>query len=104
MDQVNLGSLAFDGYGSRGVTMTEVLQSAEVRVHLATFTADSLLGRHRAGLAQLFTVVSGSGWVQGEGDRLAISAGGSVRWQVGEEHESGSDLGMSVLIVQQPNP
>jgi quercetin dioxygenase-like cupin family protein len=60
-----------------------------------------VVGRHPAGMAQLFTVVSGSGWVSGaDGEREPIRAGEAVLWQPGEEHESGSDDGMTVLVVE----
>jgi quercetin dioxygenase-like cupin family protein len=60
-----------------------------------------VVGRHPAGMAQLFTVVSGSGWVSGaDGEREPIRAGEAVLWQPGEEHESGSDEGMTVLVVE----
>jgi quercetin dioxygenase-like cupin family protein len=59
------------------------------------------LGRHPATVPQLFVVVSGSGWVSGaDGERLAIAAGQAAVWEAGEEHESGSDDGMTALVVE----
>jgi quercetin dioxygenase-like cupin family protein len=52
-------------------------------------------------VAQLFVVVRGSGWVSGrDGQREAISAGEAVLWEPGEEHESGSDEGMTALVLE----
>jgi quercetin dioxygenase-like cupin family protein len=60
-----------------------------------------VVGRHPAGVPQLFAVVRGEGWVSGgDGERMPISAGEAVLWQPGEEHESGSDEGMTVLVVE----
>jgi quercetin dioxygenase-like cupin family protein len=60
-----------------------------------------VVARHPAVGAQLFAVVSGSGWVSGgDGEREPISAGEAVLWEPGEEHESGSDHGMIVLVVE----
>jgi quercetin dioxygenase-like cupin family protein len=60
-----------------------------------------VVGRHPAGVAQLFVVVRGSGWVSGDdGEREQIQAGEAVVWEPGEEHESGSDDGMRVLVVE----
>ena len=57
--------------------------------------------QHPAAVAQLFVVVSGSGWVSGaDGEREAIVAGQAVLWEPGEEHESGSDEGMTALVVE----
>ena len=63
--------------------------------------AGGVVGRHPAGAAQLFAVVAGSGWVSGtDGEREPIEAGEAVRWEPGEEHESGSDAGMTALVVE----
>jgi quercetin dioxygenase-like cupin family protein len=52
-------------------------------------------------MAQLFSVLRGSGWVSGaDGERGGIAAGESVLWEPGEEHESGSEDGMTVLVVE----
>jgi quercetin dioxygenase-like cupin family protein len=60
-----------------------------------------VVARHPAVGAQLFVVVSGSGWVSGaDGEREPIRAGEAVLWEPGEEHESGSDDGMTVLAVE----
>jgi quercetin dioxygenase-like cupin family protein len=60
-----------------------------------------VVGRHPAGAAQLFTVFRGAGWVSGnDGERASISAGEAVLWEAGEEHESGSDEGMTALVVE----
>ena len=55
----------------------------------------------KAAPALLFAVVAGSGWVSGaEGGREPIRAGEAVLWEPGEEHESGSEDGMTVLVVE----
>jgi quercetin dioxygenase-like cupin family protein len=60
-----------------------------------------VVGRHPAVVAQLFVVVRGTGWVSGaDGLRIQISAGEAVFWEPGEEHESGSDEGMTALVVE----
>ena len=62
---------------------------------------DGLVGRHPAVVAQLFVVVRGTGWVSGaDGLRIQISVGEAVLWEPGEEHESGSDEGMTALVVE----
>jgi quercetin dioxygenase-like cupin family protein len=60
-----------------------------------------VVARHQAGAAQVFAVLRGSGWVSGaEGTREPIGAGEAVVWEAGEEHESGSDGGMTALVVE----
>jgi quercetin dioxygenase-like cupin family protein len=60
-----------------------------------------IVGRHAAGPHQLFAVLSGSGWVSGrDGVREPVSGGDVVVWEPGEQHESGSDEGMSALVVE----
>jgi mannose-6-phosphate isomerase-like protein (cupin superfamily) len=63
--------------------------------------AGGVLGRHPATVPQLFVAVRGSGWVSGgEGERESIEAGEAVAWDLGEEHESGSDEGMTAIVVE----
>ena len=60
-----------------------------------------VVARHPAVVAQLFVVVRGSGWVSGaDGAPEEIAAGEAVLWGPGEEHESGSDEGMTALVVE----
>lgn len=66
-----------------------------------SLAAGSRIGRHPTLLAQLYCVTSGSGWVAGaDGNRIAVRAGQAALWEPGEEHESGSDEGMEVAIVE----
>ena len=103
MEFISLLTGEEDRFGSRQVRLWQagVLDGAETtRVHVARYEIGSLLGRHPTKLWQLFMVIEGSGWVTGEdGVRHPISSGEVVLWRPGEEHESGSDTGMSVLIL-----
>jgi mannose-6-phosphate isomerase-like protein (cupin superfamily) len=63
--------------------------------------AGGIVARHPAVGAQLFVVIQGSGWVSGDdGECEQIRAGEAVVWEPCEEHESGSDEGMTVLVVE----
>jgi hypothetical protein len=45
--------------------------------------------------------VSGSGWVSGaDGVRETIHSAEAVLWERGEEHESGSEEGMTVVVLE----
>ena len=107
---VDLPSGALDGdeHGSRHVTMVELARldtKTELRVHIARCGPGGVLGRHPAGLHQLFTVVSGSGWVaDSTGRSVPVVEGQAVLWSPGEVHESGSETGMIVAIVASATP
>ncbi len=59
------------------------------------------LGRHQAARAQLFCVLSGEGMVSGaDGVTRSIGAGQAALWERGEEHESSTDRGMVVMILE----
>lgn len=46
-------------------------------------------------------MLEGSGWVSGaEGERVGIDPGQAALWEPGEEHESGSELGMTVAVLE----
>jgi quercetin dioxygenase-like cupin family protein len=79
----------------RGVSR-ELLQAVVIRIG-----PGGIVGRHPAASAQLFVAVEGSGWVSGaDGRREPIAAGEAVAWEKGEEHESGSDEGLTALVVE----
>ncbi len=70
-----------------------------------TFEAGAVLGRHPTRLWQLFSVLHGAGWASGaDGVRVPVVARECVLWEPDEEHESGSDEGMVVIVVQTPSP
>lgn len=76
-------------------------REGEVRVDCMHFEPSDSVGHHPAVLPQLFCVVQGKGWVQGEGtERLPISAGQAAFWASGEGHAAGTDNGMTVVAVQ----
>lgn len=89
-------------FASSHVDMTMCTRSDAASVHYAVFAPGGLLGRHPARRSQSFTVVTGTGWVAGtDGIRQPVSAGQGVTWEPGEEHESGTDVGMCVVIVEE---
>jgi quercetin dioxygenase-like cupin family protein len=60
-----------------------------------------VVGRHSTGCHQVFAVLSGPGWVSGgDGDRETVTRGDVVIWEPGEDHESGSDEGMTAIVVE----
>jgi quercetin dioxygenase-like cupin family protein len=76
-------------------------RAGEVRVDLAYFEPGDRVGLHRAGLPQLFCVLRGAGWVQGEdAPEEPIGEGEAVLWHRGERHAARTDGGMAVLILQ----
>jgi quercetin dioxygenase-like cupin family protein len=75
--------------------------ASEAHAVVIEIAPGGVVARHPAVGQQLFVVVSGSGWVIGTGgEREAIRAGEAVLWDQGEEHESGSDEGMTALVVE----
>lgn len=73
----------------------------EAHVVVMELGPGGVVGRHPAVVAQLFVVVRGSGWVSGgAGAPEEIRAGEAVLWEAGEEHDSGSEEGMTALVVE----
>lgn len=63
-----------------------------------------IIGKHPAPVSQLFIVMNGEGWVVGkEGIKVLLKAGQAAYWEPGESHESGSEQGMSVLVIESEN-
>lgn len=70
--------------------------------HLSV-AAGGVVGTHPATGAQLFLLLTGSGWVAGpDGIRVPIAAGQGVRWEQGELHTSGTATGFTALALDGP--
>lgn len=60
-----------------------------------------IVGYHKAPVPQLFIVVQGEGWVEGEDKkRIMIKSGQGVFWAKGEGHISGTETGLTALVLQ----
>lgn len=60
-----------------------------------------LVGMHPASTPQLLAVVEGEGWIRGEaGPQTPIPAGGAVFWSEGEMHETGTESGLTAIVVE----
>lgn len=65
--------------------------------------ANGVVGMHPATVRQLFLVIEGEGWVRIEGsEKVRVSKGTAVFWETGEQHESGTDTGMTAIIIESP--
>ncbi|CAM3585130.1 MULTISPECIES: cupin domain-containing protein [Paenibacillus] len=94
-------------YGSQHLIMSKILMSqAAIPIHhigCMHIGAGGVVGEHPASSDQLFIVVEGEGWVTANhGPRTKVIAGQAVLWKKGEWHESGSELGMTVIVVEGP--
>jgi hypothetical protein len=70
-------------------------------VHWLTIGPQGVVGGHPASAPQLFLVVGGSGWVRaGESGRVLIAAGEAAYWDEGEWHESGSEMGLTAVVIE----
>jgi quercetin dioxygenase-like cupin family protein len=95
-------SRAIEEHGSERVNVTPMsTPQGDAHVVCIRFGPGGLLGRHPATVDQLFVVVQGEGWTSGaDGERVDAPAGTAVYWAAGEEHESGSEEGMTAIVVQ----
>jgi len=91
-----------DQYASSGFALSRVAHlSGEAAVHCAYLAPKGLIGYHQATVPQLFLVLQGEGWVRGESSgRTLIEAGQAAFWQKDEWHESGTDTGMTVIMIE----
>ena len=94
--------LAINDFGSAGASrLGGVRFAGPGRLTFLRLEPGSHLGRHPTVLTQVYCVVDGSGWVSGgDGDRVALELGQAAVWEPGEEHESGTDTGMVVAVLE----
>jgi quercetin dioxygenase-like cupin family protein len=89
-------------YNSNLATYLKFLQTNEVaNIGCMYIDPQGMLGHHEAPIAQLFVVVQGEGWVTGEDKkRINIKVGEAAFWEKGEWHTSGSNNGMTAILIQ----
>jgi quercetin dioxygenase-like cupin family protein len=95
-------SKPMEKYQSKSIGYSMIVQTIEPStIGYIYIEPGGVVGYHEAPIPQFFLVVQGQGWVRGEkSNRTIVSAGDAVYWEKGEGHESGSELGMSVIIIQ----
>ena len=94
-------SLPISQFGSRFRIGPLTGDGAKVRVQIMHLPANGLIGRHPTVGQQLFAVVAGTGWVSdSHGGRRNLGAGYAAVWEPGEEHEAGSDEGLTAVCVE----
>lgn len=90
------------GHGSNGLHATRIA-TGEGSVHLTCLNVEpgGVIGTHPAPVPQMFLVTAGEGWIAGpDGERIAIAAGQGVRWEQGEVHTSGTDVGFTAIAIE----
>lgn len=93
---------ALTAYGSKGAAVSRVARiEGRVQIAVVHLEAGGTVGRHPAVVNQLFMVVAGDGWVEGEdGRRVAVGPGRAAFWEDGEDHASGTDSGLIAVVVE----
>jgi len=100
--QFDRGERVVERHGSRGLRATRVAAgTGQVGVTCLAVAPGGVIGTHPATGPQLFLVIAGQGWAAGpDGERVPISAGRGVRWDAGEIHTSGTEVGFIALAVE----
>jgi hypothetical protein len=92
-------------FGSVKAIISKVVHlEAEAVVNCVYVHPNGKIGPHQAVTQQLFLLVEGEGWVRGETEEnYAIQQGPAVFWEKDEWHESGSENGMTAVIIEGMN-
>jgi hypothetical protein len=94
---------SIDAYGSLGFVISKLVRmTEETDVKCGYLGSKAVIGYHQTTKDQLFAVVQGEGWVRGESleSRCPIRAGQAAFWERGEWHESGTEAGMVVILIE----
>jgi quercetin dioxygenase-like cupin family protein len=91
-------------FGSNNVWFTPVLKRASASVVCMRVRPGGTICAHAAATNQLFLVVEGEGWVRSApGGPVDIKSGQAAFWTASENHESGTQTGMVVIILEGPD-
>lgn len=93
---------AITRHGSEGAVYAGLVTvQGEAAQGLIRLDAGGRLGRHPAHCRQLALVLSGSGRVSGgDGHAVDVGLGSAVLWEPGEEHETTTEGGMTLLVLE----
>ena len=89
-------------FGSVKAIITEVLNlDGKAAVNAVYIRPNESLSHRQAATQQLFLLVEGQGWIESESDKKhAIQAGQAVFWENNEGHETGTETGMTAVIIE----
>jgi quercetin dioxygenase-like cupin family protein len=89
-------------FGSQNAVISRILRSTGgIQFGCFHLGPNGVIGHHQATCPQLFLVIQGEGWVRsGDGEKVTIHAGQAAFWETGEWHESGTDSGMSAIVLE----
>lgn len=89
-------------FGSHDVILSRILRTTDdVQIGCFYVRPDGVIGLHQAVGPQLFLVVHGEGWARGKDEsRTPIHFGQAVYWEHGEWHETGSQNGLTAIVME----
>jgi len=90
--------LNFQSHGASSLRVGE--GSGDVRVHTLHFEPGGEVGPHPAGFDQMFFVLLGRAWAEGDGGRVVLDPGQGVFIARGEHHSKGSTTGALTFVLQ----
>ena len=94
-------SIPVSQHGSRFRIGPLTGDDSRVRVQIMHLPPGGLIGRHPTAVQQLFGVVAGDGWVTGDDEvHRPIGPGYAAVWDPGEEHEAGTDTGLTAVCIE----
>ncbi|HJV17276.1 MAG TPA: cupin [Bacillales bacterium] len=93
---------AVTNFNSVSAIYSKIMKTVEsTNIGLMYIEKGGKLGYHEAPVPQLFILVQGEGWIEGEDKkRIMLKSGEGVFWENGEGHSSGSDTGLTALVIQ----
>jgi quercetin dioxygenase-like cupin family protein len=88
-------------FGSREASVAGIARAGgRTQVVCIKLGPGGVLGEHEAIGPQLFLVVDGEGWVRAGGEQRSIEAGRAAFWEDGELHETGTQEGLTAIVVE----
>lgn len=95
-------SQVVNNYNSVSAFYSKITKTVEpTNIGLIHIEKGGVLGYHEAPVPQLFILVKGEGWIEGEDKkRIILKSGEGVFWGKGEYHSSGSESGLTALVIQ----
>ena len=92
-------------FGSVKATISKIVHlKADAVINCVCIRPNGKIGYHQAVAQQLFLLVGGRGWVRsGSAEKYTVREGQAIFWEKDEWHESGTETGMTAVIIEGVN-
>ncbi|MFJ7934628.1 cupin [Sporosarcina sp. NPDC096371] len=99
MDEISGRNIT--NYDSNFIMRKLLMTKEPSHVGIVHLEEGGIIGYHDAAVPQILLIIDGEGWVRtGNEDKVRVTTGDAVVWEIGEGHETTTTKGMKAIVVE----